>query len=305
MTTDSRGVYHFNPLDAKIVGKIAKKFSATIIVATPTFLRSYMRRCTPDQFNSLNMVIAGAERLPPELCEEFENKFGVRPVEGYGTTELSPVAAVNIPYSRQTKKEFQIDAKEGTVGRPMPNLAARVTDLDSGEVLGPNQAGMLWICGPSVMKGYLNKPEATAEVLDGRWYKTGDVAIIDDDGFIKITGRMSRFSKIGGEMVPHLKIEEVLSEFLDSTPSDDSDDHLLVAVTAVPDDKKGERLIVLYTKTTKTVEEMQQSLKDAGLPNIFIPMTPGFIQVDHLPILGTGKLDLRGIKEIALEKAGS
>ncbi|MGI9494760.1 MAG: MFS transporter [Mariniblastus sp.] len=305
MTTDSRGVYHFNPLDAKIVGKIAKKFSATIIVATPTFLRSYMRRCTPDQFSSLNMVIAGAERLPPELCEEFENKFGVRPVEGYGTTELSPVAAVNIPYSRQTKKDFQIDAKEGTVGRPMPNMAARVTDLDSGELLGPNQPGMLWICGPSVMKGYLNKPEATAEVIDGKWYKTGDVAIIDDDGFIKITGRMSRFSKIGGEMVPHLKIEEVLSEFLDSTPSDDSDDHLLVAVTAVPDEKKGERLIVLYTKTAKTVEEMQQSLKDAGLPNIFIPMTSGFIQVDQLPILGTGKLDLRGIKEIALEKAGT
>ena len=305
MTTDSRGVYHFNPLDSKIVGKIAKKFSATIIVATPTFLRSYMRRCTPDQFKSVNMVIAGAERLPPELCEEFENKFGVRPVEGYGTTELSPVAAVNIPYSRQSKKKFQIDAKEGTVGRPMPNMAARVTDLDSNEVLGPNQPGMLWICGPSVMKGYLNKPEATAEVLDGKWYKTGDVAIIDDDGFIKITGRMSRFSKIGGEMVPHLKIEEVLSEFLDSTPSDDSDDHLFVAVTAVPDEKKGERLIVLYTKTPKTVDDMQQALKDAGLPNIFIPTTPGFIQVDHLPILGTGKLDLRGIKEIALENAGT
>ena len=116
---------------------------------------------------------------------------------------------------------------------------------------------------------------------------------------------MSRFSKIGGEMVPHLKIEEVLSEFLDSTPNDDSDDHLLVAVTAVEDEKKGERLIVLYTQTTKTVDEMQQALKDAGLPNIFIPATAGFVQVDHLPILGTGKLDLRGIKEIAIEKTGS
>jgi acyl-[acyl-carrier-protein]-phospholipid O-acyltransferase/long-chain-fatty-acid--[acyl-carrier-protein] ligase len=302
MTGPIRVAYHFNPLDSKIVGKITEKFKGTIIVATPTFLRSYMRRCTTDQFASLDMVIAGAERLPPELCEEFEKKFGVRPVEGYGTTELSPVACVNIPYSRQSGKDFQVDAKEGTVGRPMPNVAARVTDLDSGEQLGPGEAGMLWIKGPNVMKGYMNKAEATVEVLSDGWYKTGDVAIIDEDGFVKITGRMSRFSKIGGEMVPHLKIEEVLSKLLDETPDDDSDDHLTVAVTAVPDAKKGERLIVLHTKVKKTVDEMQQSLKDAGLPNIFIPNADSFIEIDALPILGTGKLDLRGIKEMALEK---
>lgn len=304
MTTTIRAAYHFNPLDAKVIGKLAEKFAATILVATPTFLRSYMRRCTPEQFKSLDMAIAGAERLPTELCEEFEQKFGVRPVEGYGTTELSPVAAVNIPYSRQNGMDYQVDAKEGTVGRPMPNCAARVTDLDTDEVLGPNQSGMLWITGPNVMKGYLNRPDATAEVLEDGWYKTGDVAIIDDDGFIKITGRMSRFSKIGGEMVPHLKIEEVLTRFLDTTPIDDSDDHLLVAVTAVPDEKKGERLIVLYTKTTKSVDEMQQALKAEGLPNIFIPAADGFIEVESLPLLGTGKLDLRGIKDVALEKTG-
>lgn len=302
MTTCIRGVYHFNPLDAKIIGKITEKFKGTIIVATPTFLRSYMRRCTPEQFKSLDMVIAGAERLPPELCEEFEKKFGVRPVEGYGTTELSPVAAVNIPYSRQSGKDFQVDAKEGTVGRPMPRAAAKTTDLDSGKELGPNESGMLWIKGPSVMKGYLNRPEETAKVMEDHWYKTGDVAIIDDDGFIKITGRMSRFSKIGGEMVPHLKIEEVLTEFLDSTPDDDSDDHLLVAVTAVPDEKKGERLVVLYTNVSKTVDEMLQALKDAGLPNMFIPSADSCFQVEQLPLLGTGKLDLRGIKDLALEK---
>ncbi len=302
MMTSIRSVYHFNPLDSKIIGKITEQFKGTIIVATPTFLRSYMRRCTPEQFKSLDMVIAGAERLPPEICEEFEQKFGVRPVEGYGTTELSPVAAVNIPYSRQSGKKFQIDAKEGTVGRPMPNVAARVTDLDSGEQLGPNQPGMLWIKGPNVMLGYMNKPEATAEVLVDGWYKTGDVAIIDDDGFIKITGRMSRFSKIGGEMVPHLKIEEVLSKFLDTTPDDDSDDHLACAVTAVPSEKKGERLVVLYAKTQKSVDEMREALKEDGLPNIFIPSADSFFEVESLPILGTGKLDLRGIKDLALEK---
>ena len=304
MVSEIRGVYHFNPLDAKVIGKLAQKFAGTILVATPTFLRSYMRRCTPEQFAALEMAIAGAERLPNELCDEFEKKFGVRPVEGYGTTELAPVAAVNIPYSRQSKKDFQIESKEGTVGRPMPNCSARITDLDTGEQLGPNQSGMLWISGPNVMKGYLNREDATAEVLVDGWYKTGDVAIIDDDGFIQITGRMSRFSKIGGEMVPHLKIEGILSCALDSTPDDDSDDHLLVAVTAVPDAKKGERLIVLYTVKDASVEDMQKALKDENLPNIFIPSADSFFLVDSLPLLGTGKLDLCGIKNKALEVCG-
>jgi len=184
----------------------------------------------------------------------------------------------------------------------MPNVAARVTDLDSGEILGPNQAGMLWIKGPNVMLGYMNKPEATAEVLVDGWYKTGDVAIIDDDGFIKITGRMSRFSKIGGEMVPNMQVEEVLTKLLDTTPDDDSDDHLMCAVTAVPCEKKGERLIVLHAKTAKSTDDMIAALKDAGLPNIFIPSADSFFEVEGLPVLGTGKIDLRGIKEVALEK---
>ena len=302
--SEIRGVYHFNPLDAKVIGKLTEKFAGTTLVATPTFLRSYMRRCTPEQFKSLEMVIAGAERLPNELCDEFEKKFGVRPVEGYGTTELAPVAAVNIPYARQAKKDFQIESKEGTVGRPMPNCSARVTDLETGEQLGPNQSGMLWISGPNVMKGYLNRADATAEVLVDGWYKTGDMAIIDDDGFIQITGRLSRFSKIGGEMVPHLKIEEVLCRNLDCTPDDDSDDHLLVAVTAVPHPKKGERLVVLYTVKNATAEMMQTALKDEGLPNLFIPSADSFFLVDSLPLLGTGKLDLRGIKNKALELCG-
>ena len=304
MASEIRVAYHFSPLDAKAIGKLAEKFDGTTLVATPTFLRTYMRRCTPEQFKALDMVIVGAERLPTEVADEFEKKFGVRPSEGYGTTELAPVAAVNIPYSRQSGKDFQIESKEGTVGRPMPSSAAKITDLETGEKLGPNEEGMLWITGPGVMKGYLKLDEATAEVLVDGWYKTGDVAVMDEDGFITITGRMSRFSKIGGEMVPHLKIEEVLTRTLDTTPDDDSDDHLLVAVTAVPDVKKGERLVVLYTVKNATAESMQKSLKDEGLPNIFIPSADSFFLVEHLPILGTGKIDLRGIKDKALEVCG-
>ncbi len=299
MMCEIRGAYHLNPLDAKQIGKLTKRYSGTILMTTPTFLRTYMRRCTPEQFASLDAVVTGAERLPPELAQQFEEKFGIMPVEGYGVTELSPAVAANIPASRQTGK-FQVDAKPGTVGRPIANVAAKVCDLDTGEELPPNESGMLWISGPIVMKGYLNNPAATNEVIVDGWYKTGDVAMIDEDGFIKITGRISRFSKIGGEMVPHLKIEELLSEFLDLTPEDDEDDHLSVAVTAVPCKKKGERLVVLYTRPHKSVDEMKTMLSDAGLPNVFIPSSDSFYKVDALPILGTGKIDLKGIKDTAL-----
>ena len=303
MMCDIRAAYHLNPLDAKQIGKLTKRHSGTILMTTPTFLRSYMRRCTPEQFATLDAVVTGAERLPPELANQFEEKFGVMPVEGYGVTELSPGVAANIPASRRNGT-FQVDAKPGTVGRPIANVAAKVCDLETGEELPPNEPGMLWITGPIVMKGYLNNPEATNEVIVDGWYKTGDVGLIDEDGFIKITGRISRFSKIGGEMVPHLKIEELLSHFLDTTPEDDEDDHLSVAITAVPCERKGEKLIVLYTRDHKTVDEMTAVLKDAGLPNVFIPSSDSFFRVDALPILGTGKIDLKGIKDKAIELAG-
>ena len=305
MACDIGGAYHFSPLDAKQIGKLVHRAKGTILVATPTFLRSYMRRCTVEQFETLDMVVAGAERLPPELAESFNEKFGVVPVEGYGATELSPIASVNIPHSRQFGKKFQIDDKAGTVGRAIKSVATKVTDLDTGEEVGKDVSGMLWIKGPNVMMGYLNRQDLTDDVIVDGWYKTGDVALLDKDGFIKITGRMSRFSKIGGEMVPHIKIEEILSKLCDFTPEDDTDDDKPnVAVTAVPDVKKGERLIVLHTKIPKTPAELREGLSEAGLPNIFIPSEDSFRKVDQLPMLGSGKLDLKGIKVMAEELFG-
>jgi acyl-[acyl-carrier-protein]-phospholipid O-acyltransferase/long-chain-fatty-acid--[acyl-carrier-protein] ligase len=295
MSIDVKGVYHFNPLEAKQVGKLVKKHDGTVLLATPTFLRTYLRRCDVDELATLDAVVAGAEKLPRELSDSFEAKFGIRPVEGYGTTELSPLVSANIPASRSPSKSAS-DCKEGTVGRPAPGISAKITDLDTGQELGAGRAGMLWVKGPNVMKGYLGHDDLTAEVIKDGWYMTGDIAVIDEDGFIQITGRQSRFSKIGGEMVPHLKIEEALAQVIGV---DEEEEGFRAVVTAVVDEKKGERIVVLHTAISKTPEELRKGLSELGFPNLFIPSEDSFHRVESIPVLGTGKLDLRGVKQIA------
>jgi len=289
--------YHFSPLDGKVIGKLCETHGCTVLICTPTFLRTYLRRCTKEQLAALDVVITGAEKLPAELADAFEEKFSLRPVEGYGTTELSPVVSVNVPPSR-SPGVFQIDRKEGTVGRPLPGVTAKTIDLDTGEDLSAGQRGMLLIKGPNVMKGYLGQPEKTAEVIRDGWYVTGDVAVVDEDGFIQITGRESRFSKIGGEMVPHIAIETALAQIIGG----DEEEGLQAAVTAVPHEKKGERLIVIHLPIDLTPQQLCDGLSEAGLPNLYIPSPDSFHQVEELPLLGSGKLDLKGIRRIAKEQ---
>ncbi|MDA0660629.1 MAG: AMP-binding protein [Planctomycetota bacterium] len=297
---DIKGIYHYNPLEAQQIGKLSRRHKATILVSTPTFLRPLVARCESTDFASLNVVVTGAERLSPLLADAFHEKFAVRPVEGYGTTELSPLVSVNVPASRQLVN-FQALSREGTVGRPVPGIAARILNLETDQAVGANCQGMLYIAGPNVMKGYLNDVEATKRVLNDGWYKTGDLAMIDDDGFIVITGRESRFSKLAGEMVPHGLIEDALQQIV----GDDADAPPRIAVTSLPDPKKGERLVVVHTPLDRTPGELCERLRSQGIANLWVPAVPDFVEVEAIPLLGTGKTDLRAVREIAQERLGT
>lgn len=295
-------VYHVSPLDAHAIGDLAREFHATILMTTPTFLRTYIRRTPPEDFSSLEVVFASAERLPDEVRDAFEKKFGVRPWEAYGATELSPLVAANVPPARHVPGR-PVDAREGTVGRPIAGCRARISPREADaptEELPVGQEGLLWISGPNVMQGYLDRPDLTEKAIRDGWYCTGDVARLDADGFITITGRESRFSKIGGEMVPHVTVEEKLNDVLGAT-----DGQLLAVVAAVRDVKKGERLVVLHLPMEQTPRDVCQRLAEAGLPNLWIPSPDGFAEIEEIPALGSGKLDLKRITTIAGERFGA
>jgi acyl-[acyl-carrier-protein]-phospholipid O-acyltransferase/long-chain-fatty-acid--[acyl-carrier-protein] ligase len=292
---DIRAAYHFTPLDARVVGRLARERKATILLATPTFLRTYLKRCEVDDLKSLDVVVAGAEKLPVPLCQAFEEKFGVRPVEGYGTTELSPLVSVNVPPSRS--KSRNVDCKEGSVGRPVPGVSVKVVDPETFEPLPPGNSGMLLVKGPNVMKGYLGQPEETERVIRDGWYVTGDIAEVDADGFIFITGRLSRFSKIGGEMVPHVCIEEAILEILG-----EDEGEIKLVVASLPDERRGERLVVVHVPLAMKPDEVCRRLSTSGLPNLWIPSADSFLQVDAIPVLGSGKTDLKAVSDLVKQR---
>jgi acyl-[acyl-carrier-protein]-phospholipid O-acyltransferase/long-chain-fatty-acid--[acyl-carrier-protein] ligase len=290
-------VYHPSPLDLAAVGELVRDYQVTFLMATPTFLQAYLRRCSPEDFGSLRFVIAGAEKLPERLAMAFEDRFGIRPLEGYGATECAPVVAVNTRDCRAAGFR-QVGAKRGRIGHPLPGVTVRIVDPETRERVAMGTPGLLLVKGPNVMQGYLGKPEKTAEVLQDGWYTTGDIAAEDEDGFLTITDRLSRFSKIGGEMVPHVKVEERLHELAGATEQK-------FVVTSVPDGKKGERLVVLHVLKADELKVVLDQLPQSGLPNLWTPRPNQFFAVEELPHLGTGKLDLRRVRELALELSPS
>jgi acyl-[acyl-carrier-protein]-phospholipid O-acyltransferase/long-chain-fatty-acid--[acyl-carrier-protein] ligase len=292
-------VYYPNPLDARGIGAIVRQNEVTVMLATATFLQIYLRAVAPEDFGSLKLIVTGAEKLPERLAAAFEERFGIRPFEGYGCTECAPAVAVNT-WDYRAAGFYQVGSKHGKIGQPVPGMCVRIADAEdpwNGKTHPPGEPGMLLLRGPNIMLGYLNHPEKTAEVLRDGWYCTGDMAMLDEDGFLQITGRLNRFSKIGGEMVPHLKIEEQLQELAGVAEQ-------AFVVIGVPDEKKGERLVVLHRLSEADLQRCLEKFAACELPNLWKPKADAFHHVENFPVLGTGKLDLRGVKELAATLAG-
>ncbi len=288
-------VYYPDPRQAMEIGQLCRTYRCTLFLSTATFLRFLLKRCEPGDFSTLRLLICGAEKLPQSLAQEFHEKFGVMPLEGYGCTELSPVAAANVPDWSGTGAR-QLGNKAGTIGRPIPGVAARIVHPDTFEALPADKEGLLLIYGGNVMMGYLGKSEATQQAIRDGWYVTGDIGKFDSDGFITLTGRLARFAKIGGEMVPLERIEEELNVILGATER-------TCAVTSVPDDKRGERVVVLHVPLNgMDIRQLCQQLTRRGLPNLGLPGERDFFLIPEMPVLGSGKLDLKRVKELALEK---
>lgn len=286
--------YHPNPIEGAVIAEMVRENRLTLLFGTPTFLLTYMPKAREADFATLRFVVAGAEKLKKKLADHFEERYGVRPMEGYGATELSPVTAVNLAHA-DVDGVKQVGWKVDSVGHPIPGVTAKVVHPDSGEELDENQEGLLLVKGPNVMQRYLENPEKTAEVLKDGWYVTGDIARIDPDGFIFLLDRLTRYSKIGGEMVPHLAVEEVLLKGLDATGQ-------VVYVTAAPDEKRGEQLVVLYTAEAGEASRLHNIIKQSTLPNLWHPRRDNYFLIDEMPALGSGKLDIKQLKNIAMER---
>ncbi|MEY5024707.1 MAG: hypothetical protein RLZZ244_235, partial [Verrucomicrobiota bacterium] len=289
----ARMVTYPSPMDVPRNAQLIEEHRVALLCSTPTFLRGYLRKAEPAQLRSLRLVITGAERLPGELAEAFEARFGKPVRQGYGLTETSPVVSVNLPdLGLGTGSGFEVRERAGSVGKLAPGIAAQIRDPESGARLSLLQTGMLWLKGTNIFEGYLYDAERTREMVREGWLRTGDLARFDEDGFLYIEGRLTRFSKMGGEMVPHEKVEQRLMELLGVQAEEK-----VLAVTGVPDAAKGEALVILSTRELD-LAEVRSGLAAAGLPNLWIPRRR--IRVEAIPHLATGKLDLRRIREMAL-----
>lgn len=289
---------HPDPTDGLGIARLSAKYNATILFATATFYRLYARnrKIHPLMFDKLRFVVAGAEKLPNEIAELFKKRFGKSILEGYGTTETTPVASCNIHDTIDTDDyHIQIGNKSGTIGLALPGSSFMIVDPDTFEPLPTGEDGMMLIGGTQVMKGYLQDEEKTKSVIkeiDGiRWYITGDKGHVDEDGFVTIVDRYSRFAKVGGEMVSLGLVEGEIGKLLSE------DDQ--IAITAIPDIKKGERL-VLMLEGKKELDELKREIKELDINPLFVPSD--YFKVDEIPKLGTGKADFKGAKRLAMEK---
>jgi acyl-[acyl-carrier-protein]-phospholipid O-acyltransferase / long-chain-fatty-acid--[acyl-carrier-protein] ligase len=285
---------HPDPTDAKGLGELAAKTGATFAITTATFVRGWMRRIPAESFATLRFAAAGAEKCPKELRDAFKAKYGGDLLEGYGCTELAPLVSVNLQAVTR-RGETEVRTRDCTVGRAIPGVHVIATHLETRAPLPTGQEGLLIVRSPARMQGYLGRDDLTAKVFMQGGYDTGDVGIVDAEGFIRITGRLARFAKIGGEMVPLDTVEAAIQA--------PHAEHCEIAVAAVPDPDRGERLIVLVAGETQPSSD-EVVAGAAQLAPLWRPKAKDVHRVDALPRLGTGKRDLAGVKRLAADKAG-
>src|SRR6266516_1039571 len=293
-----RIVTYPNPLEPARCTALIDRYKLTFLLATPSFLRLYWRKAEPEQLRTLRLIIVGAEKLPLDLASHFEKRFQKKVFEGYGLTETAPVVSVNLPDPEPGKpgEQVQPSSRLGSVGRLAPGMAAEIREPETDRKLSLHDTGMLWLRGANIFEGYLHDPKRTAAILHDGWLKTGDIGRFDEDGFLYIEGRLSRFSKIGGEMVPHETIEQKIIDILGLSGRDERP----IAIIGVQDEAKGEALVLL-SAVEMDIAELRKKLQEAGVPNLWIPKH--LQRVEAIPVLASGKLDLKRCQECAVQTA--
>lgn len=277
LTLGSGIVTVLSPLDYKQVVDSVKKYKVTILVSTPTFFYGYLQRARQGDFKSVKYAIAGADKLVHQIRDEYKRIHNLEILEGYGTTETSPVISTNLPHAN----------KFGSVGKPLPGVKVKITHLETGEELGINEEGKILVKGDLVMKGYFNDIEETSFRIKNGWYDTGDMGIIDEDGFIHHRGRLKRFVKIAGEMISLVRVEDALNEVL-------PDDTICCAVE-IPDPVKGAEIVAVVTTTDIDHKKIKKQLTKL-LPSLAIPKK--FYVLDSIPMASSGKVNFRAVEEI-------
>lgn len=284
-----------SPLDTRKIIDAIRDEEATVLLGAPTFIRPILRKAQPGELRSLELVVTGAEKLPDDLYKAFLETFHIEIMQGYGLTETTPATNINQHHPPVTTSTAtpQIGKRAGSTGRLLPGMSVRIVHPETGEEVPTGDQGIVWFKGANVFSGYLDDPQKTQAAFRDGWFVTGDLGRLDDEGFLFIEGRLSRFSKIGAEMIPHGTIEQKIVE----TFALDQSEGPAIAVMGVPDKAKGEALVLLTT-IPFTTDVLREKLLAAGLPNLWVPKL--IHRVDKIPVLGTGKLDLKRCRDVAL-----
>ncbi len=297
-----------SPLEAKRLNELIEQHKCKLVVSTPTFARSMVRRAHEHSYDSVRYFVVGAEKLQPSLAEEFKTKCGIELLEGYGLTETAPVIGANLDSTGPTEEQpyYIPGVQMGSIGQLLPGIGVKITDPDDDDKPLPlSQQGMIWFKGPNVFKGYIGREDLNAEIFRDGWFKTGDLGYVNLNGFLTLGGRRSRFSKVGGEMVPHEVVENAIADFV-PVPEGFVSGGRTVAIVGVPDKQKGEALVLLscvhHAQLSQALDEIRAHLTDQGLPRLWVPRE--IIPVEQIPMLPTGKMDLKGCQILAYEALG-